>query len=255
MVMAILSVAMSQENICFASPSGNNTAYCVGTDYGDGVNTMSDAITAASLYQSMGLTAYVDVTPTVNSMNSAHANGTKYLESGIVFLSGHGTPSGMRFDYMGNGGDYAVGVTKGNTNYNNGNCYYYGLGGFALSDVALYVFAGCNTATGTNNLAKWAVDNGARISIGWSAEVGDYSHTLWLERFNDAIASGNTVMQACNVADSYTYNDSAVKNHVMYGYYYTNPYDLINPYSVSAVSEFSRPEMVVFNNVTEENAE
>ena len=140
-----------------ASVNGNSTAYCVGTDYGSfDIDTTIDAQVAGSYYSGLGIsTINVNIVPTLSNMNGSHANGQKYLASGIVFFSGHGGPNGMTWNYLSQGGNGYVGVIKGNTNNLVSPPYKYALGNYALSDVALYVFGGCKTAYGSSNISKW----------------------------------------------------------------------------------------------------
>ena len=214
-----------------ASVNGNSTAYCVGTDYGSfDIDTTIDAQVAGSYYSGLGIsTINVNIVPTLSNMNGSHANGQKYLASGIVFFSGHGGPNGMTWNYLSQGGNGYVGVIKGNTNNLVSPPYKYALGNYALSDVALYVFGGCKTAYGSSNISKWVVDNGAKISVGWSTEVLASAHSQWLSRFNYYISQGYSVNAACNYADSFTYStNSGVQNNVRYGMYYHNPYGIIS---------------------------
>ena len=209
----------------------NNTAFCVGTDYGDFlVDTTADAENAARHYSSMGLISNTVTIPTRSKINGVHPNGNKNLASGIVFLSGHANSSVMRFNYKGLGGSYHVGITNGSTYVDNSTgCKYYSIFDYALSDTALYVFAGCDTAKGSGNLAKSAVDGGAKTSIGWTDEVFSLSHTKWLNKFNMSLEEGNTVEEACIFADSFTYLPFCnVKEYRCYGKTNKNPLDYIS---------------------------
>jgi len=62
--------------------------------------------------------------------------------------------------------------------------------------VDLAVFAGCYTGYGDNNIAKYACQNGAKISIGWETEVKYPYLTKWLKGFNGYLAKGYSVNDA-----------------------------------------------------------
>lgn len=166
-----------------ASPAGNATSYCVGTNYGTGnINTSGDASYAATQYYNLGLYCNYNVYPQKNTLNGSYSNGKKFLASGIVMLSGHGSSTSMQFNYMQNYGDYACGVKATTVNgIPSGSSYYYwGLGNYNLSDVALYIFAGCNTGVGEGNLCAYAVTSGAKAALGWYSAIGATSHSQWL---------------------------------------------------------------------------
>ena len=82
----------------------------------------------------------------------------------------------------------------------------------------LITFAACNTAKGSSNISKRAVNKGAKVAVGWTTSVSAGSHKNWLRRYNTALGSGKTVAQAINSANSYTYlPGSGVKNVKYYG--------------------------------------
>lgn len=77
--------------------STNKTSFALSGVYDD-IDTTEDADNAHSAYSSMNLSYTKKITaPTISNVQGAHANGIKYLNSGIVFMSGHGNSSLMSF--------------------------------------------------------------------------------------------------------------------------------------------------------------
>lgn len=128
----------------------------------------------------MGWNSVVNTSPTKSTLKSTHSNGYYRFESSILFFSGHGSPDTMGWIYKDKGGDYSVGIRRYSTNnsYSNGR-EDIGIGQYRNNLTDLAIFAGCNTAEGTNNLAKYIVDEGAKTSIGWVSTIGAGSHTNW----------------------------------------------------------------------------
>ena len=257
----ITIVLILNVRIVSASAYGNDTAFCVGTNYGLGdINTTNDATSAALYYDDAGLYSITSTAPTKAIFNSTNShNYKKLLNSGIVFLSGHGSSSTMGFNYNGSGGNYNVGVSSGNANYTGTNGrYYYGLGQFDLDDVALYVFAGCETAAGSSNISKWVVNNGAKISLGWTTEVSSTSHPNWLNRFNSKLSETdgyfftNTVASACTYADSFIYLNNNVKNHAYYGSSNLNPLSIAQTLIISTAQTIKRDPVFVVERILPE---
>ena len=100
----------------------------------------------------------------------------------------------------------------------------------------------CTAAYGSSNISKWVVDNGAKISVGWTTEVYAPDHGNWLYRFNYYLSQGYSVNAACNYADSFTYSsNSGVQNNVKYGLF-TNEL-LIPNKAASNISKNSIPKV------------
>lgn len=194
-------------------------AFSVGTDYGGlfGVDTSSDATNARDLYAIAGYSSYSSTQPTVSIMRGNFTNGTKRIQSDILFFSGHGNYDNVAFNYDGKGGDYMTGVYYGSDLDSTSGYKYVGLNG-NMSSVKLVTFAACLTASNNDsNLAARAVNYGADTSVGWSSSVAAGSHSNWLARYNDKLATGSTVLEAVSYANSFTYLDSNVKDARIYG--------------------------------------
>lgn len=218
-------------DISNAASANNRTSYSVGTDYKKNfldlnqINTTKDAEYAFNTYSKMGWQSVLNTQPTVSNLNGKHSTGYYYLESSILFFSGHGNFDSMGWNYKSKGGDYAVNITTGTGTYTySDGALGIGIGKFNNSQNDLVVFAGCKTAEGTNNIAKYIVDRGAETSIGWKVSIGDGSHTNWLERFNDELKSNSSsVQEAAEYASGFNYLDNGVKNYVIYGNKYQIP--------------------------------
>lgn len=201
--------------ICFAFDrfATQNSAFCVGTNYGniqDSQDSTQEAIDAKDAYQRMGYSVTLSTTPTVAVMRNSH-----YMRSRILFFCGHGSDVAMQFNYMQNGGNYKTGVTISDITVD--GYTYVGLE-HRMRLVDLAVFAGCETGKGAMSLASLACMLGAKVSIGWQATVGDNSQRKWLKRFNNALADGKSVEKALEYADAYSFysSNSAVKDWAVY---------------------------------------
>lgn len=202
--------------------STNKTSFALSGVYDD-IDTTEDADNAHSAYSSMNLSYTKKITaPTISNVQGAHANGIKYLNSGIVFMSGHGNSSLMSFKKSGSDIFY---ITNSTVNNNNS----IGIGNYINSSNALIIFGGCQTASGTSNISSYAVSKGARTSIGWTDSINSGSHTNWLKRFNNKIKDKTTtVSEAKKSADGHIYVDSRVKTGKIYGNGNYNPWYFMN---------------------------
>jgi len=173
---------------------------------------------AATAFSLAGYNSYYNIKPTVLYMTGDNPAGNPRLESNVLFLSGHGNADHMSFNYNQKDEDYATGIIQGEYWESPNSGYKYaGIEDYDMSSVELVVFAGCNTAKGSDNITKDVVENGAGAAIGWTESVSAGSHSNWLERFVDELAAGSTVARAKQYADSFTYLDGDVKKGNIYG--------------------------------------
>ncbi|NLV90005.1 MAG: hypothetical protein GX032_00830, partial [Tenericutes bacterium] len=221
----------------------NKTSFALGGVYDDGLDTTADANNAHSAYSTMGLS----YTKKLNNTNKtavmgSHGNGTSYLNSGIVFMSGHGNSSLMSFMNNGTNKFYI----QGNTNTTGS---YIGIGNYINSSNALVVLGGCKTAEGNSNISKYVVDQGAKSSIGWTTTINNAgSHTNWLKRFNNKIKDKSTTVSAAkSSADGHIYLDNTVKNGKIYGFGNYNPWYFMNGGSYSKSSSDENYYNSIFN--------
>lgn len=216
--LAIVILSMTIFPATVAQAAGT-MAFSVGTDYGGlfGINTSSDATNARDLYAIAGYNSYSSTEPTASILKGNFTNGTKRMQSDVLFFSGHGNYNNVSFNYKGKGGSYATGIWYTTDCKTTDNYEMVGISG-NMGSVKLVTFAACLTASNNdNNITAKAVSYGADAAVGWSSEINAGSHSNWLARYNDKLATGSTVLQAVTYANSFTYLDSDVKDARIYG--------------------------------------
>ena len=194
-------------------------AFSVGTSYGalQGSTTV-DATTAASYYALSGYDSYYSTIPTYTVLSGNFSTGKKRIQSEVLFFSGHGNFNNMSFNYDGNTNpDYKTGVFWWWDYFSPEGYSYVGING-NMANARLVTFAGCLTAEGSDNITKRAVDQGAKVAVGWTTTTWAPSHTPWLERYNDMLSQGKSVNYAIAYANLFTYlPGTGVKNAKVYG--------------------------------------
>lgn len=218
MLLAIIMVSVTMLPTTVAHAAGT-MAFSVGTDYGGlfGVDTTSDATNARDLYVIAGYNSYSSTQPTVSILKGSFSTSTKRMQSDILFFSGHGNYNNVSYNYDGKGGDYATGIWYTGDCTTTDGYKMVGLSG-NMSSVKLVTFAACLTASNNdNNITANAVSYGADTAVGWSSSINAGSHSNWLARYNDKLATGSTVLEAVTYANSFTYLDSDVKDARIYG--------------------------------------
>ncbi len=215
----ILSMLLTNFGSINVSAAGN-MAFSVGCDYGlnqqggQDIDTTPDALKACDYYAIAGYLSRYTCNPSKTKMRASY-NGTKLMESDIVFLSGHGNYELMEFDSQDQGGEYYFYLT-----YNNYYASHVRFDEFDMSKIKLIVLSGCETAKEYDdlyNLAEKAEVDGARAALGWTTKIDVESSYHWSNRFNNCIALGYTIRGAKNYADSFNYDDNRVKNGYIYG--------------------------------------
>ncbi|SHH89460.1 hypothetical protein SAMN02745135_02584 [Caloranaerobacter azorensis DSM 13643] len=202
----------------------NKYAYSFGTNYDGGwfdddIDTSQAAKNAATDFGIAGYKSYYNIKPTVQYMrgNNPNTNAPR-MESDVLFFDGHGNYQCIAFNYKQKGGDYKTGIYYGKNFDSPSSGYKYaGIKSYNFSKVKLVTFAGCNTAEGTDNITKRAVDEGAKTAVGWRKSVGTKSLTQWLARYTNELALGKSVKEAVDYANSFTYSDNNVKTVVIKG--------------------------------------
>lgn len=189
------------------------TATLVGRNYGTGeIDTSVDVGNAYLKLYPLHPIVNQSTNPTISWMKGS-SNGLSRMENSILFFSGHGNSSLMHFynsDSSDSSYDFYIKATNNTSNT-------VGLGSYDMSKVKLVVFAGCQTAYGTNNITKTVYNNGAKGTLGWSTSINASAHTAWLTNFWTKIGAGNSLAQAVASANSVSYTDNRVKNAVYYG--------------------------------------
>ena len=93
---------------------------------------------------------------------------------------------------------------------------------FTLSDVKLYIYDACLTASNEDgsgiNLCTETYLQGANCVIGWTQAIYDSDAFEWQKRFQNQLALGWTVLNAANYANRFTYyENSSIKSWIIYG--------------------------------------
>ncbi len=222
-ILFIISVYCSTN--VYASPANNKTAFVVGKDYG-GESSIDTANNAHSAYKNMGLNSFMIDSPTVTNITAEHTHNKPFLESGIIYFNGHATSNNMNF---GN-----VLITKKNTISKT----EVGIGYYDNTKTAFVEFAGCNTASGTNNITKYTSDQGARITMGWTSDLNRASFVNWNKRFNSKIKDKTTsVNDAAKSASNHIYLNNNVKNYRTYGSANYNPWYFIQWDTIASLGD------------------
>lgn len=195
----------------------------VGTNYkgkwiwDTGIDSSGAATISANNFKKFGYSGYLNTTPNAQFFQGKTITSENYiLETPIIHLAGHGKPSGMNFKYY-NSKDYETSVVIGNTRVVDGVTLV-GLSNYDLTKVRLFIFQGCNTASGSNNIAETANRLGAKVTLGWYDVITTASNEQWISRFSSKLGEANaTVSEAVSYANSFTYADSNVKKVNVYG--------------------------------------
>lgn len=156
LMIAILSVSICN-TITYAK--AESYTYSIGTNYG-GIDTSDDATYSATVFSMAGYKSYYSTAPTVSYMLGNSPSGKPRLESNIIFLSGHGNHDHMHFNYLQSGGNYATGIIQGNHRVSETLGYEYaGINDYNMNNVELAILAGCQTASGNDNITNDVVNH------------------------------------------------------------------------------------------------
>lgn len=191
-----------------SSLAAGTCAFSIGANF-DGIDTTEETLKAASYYGQMGYHSFYSTEPTFNMLNGNFSNGTRRVESDILFISGHGRDDGKRIRVL------QTGVVTGSTS--NG---FVGTNNVNWNTTKLVVYAGCLTAKEGENdhITIDTYRKGADTTLGWHQSIGAISHTKWLNRFNNKIAVGSSFSEAFIYASSFNdYDDNRVKDLGVYG--------------------------------------
>lgn len=196
-------------------------AFSVGTYYGsNNVDSTQHAQFVGAKLKSMGYNSYTVTIPKTDTFNAYIPFGFRFrMESDMLYFAGHANSEVMAWNYMGKGGEYAQGIGMAEGDFCDlQNFSFTGIGKFNLSKVDLAVFAGCETAKGTDNITKYANTFGAKASIGWKELIANMDVYYWTQRFYNHLADGYTVQQSITYANSFSdYLDSSIKGTQYYG--------------------------------------
>ncbi len=203
----------------FTTSVDASMAISIGTDYGSGADSSGEATTAHNMMDGMGYNSQLITTPTSTHINTAANVFSVIGNDGILFFHGHASSDNIVWNYMGNGGQYAVGITRYGSMCTLDGYDLISTSEFGLEEAKLAIFMGCNTATNSTNIAKDAYSNGASATLGWAATIYDGDTDKWVNRFFTKLADGYSINNSITYANSFTdyaYN-SAIKAVVKYG--------------------------------------
>ncbi|HAB66640.1 MAG TPA: hypothetical protein DCE23_04665 [Firmicutes bacterium] len=213
LVLFVAFIIFSDKVCAWYAPSGNNTALVVGASYSDGRNSAEHSNNTYSTYQSMGLTSKKFFNPAIGDLKGKHFPAVSYLESGIIYFSGHGNNHNMNYNTF----------DISDCSHNGDN--YIGIGSYNNSKTAFIEYAGCKTAEGSSNITEYSQYVGVNITMGWTTDLYEDSFKNWNKRFNNKIKDKATsVDSAAKSASNYIYVHNEVKNYKVYGYGDTNPW-------------------------------
>ena len=189
-----------EEDYYYVTVDYVNPAYCLsaGVNYlANYVDTSDDAELFAHDMESIGFTTqFLDRIMVSDWDETLLANGgPRLLEADVIMLAGHGNSNGIFFNHKGKGGDYATGVTYGNskpmtffdseTNLPKETYQMAGLADYDVEDTVLAVLCGCKTASGgRSSFANMTSANrGVNCVFGWSDTIKDLDSEKWLSLF------------------------------------------------------------------------
>lgn len=190
----------------------NNMAFSAGKGYGD-LDVSQATLSSYASYGLMGYNSYYSTSgANASILAGKFNNGTKRLESDIVFLTGHGAWDSI--DTTASGG-LRIGDTS--------TFKYVGTNDFDWEKVKLAIFLACETGQETNyeeiNLAYnvFKKSNWKITSLGWHQRITDKSAISWIDNFNSKLETGANVDSAISYANSKSYADNRVKDIAFYG--------------------------------------
>jgi hypothetical protein len=194
--------------LTFITPNCNAfNAYSVGSKFAEGTVKAGDDFTtnvtnAANAYKNLdGCNSYKSLISSYDYMK-----GSRLGSSQIYFINGHGSA-----EYITTAGwdkdNYRTGISiydDGKTTYDSSGdkWIYAGLNGRDMSGTKLITFAGCSTASGSNNLVTKAVAQGAKTAVGFSDSIVSRFNNgpNWLLTYNTALSNQYSVKTSINKA-------------------------------------------------------
>lgn len=217
-LLTILTLALFINATCVNAASGYS--FSVGTKFSStsGDDSTDEATIANSKLSGMGYTTKLLTIPTFSTLTSSINSSRDWLESDVLYFLGHANTTTIYWDYMGYGGDYAMAIKNISGGYCDDYWTYTGLGLYDMSYVDLGVFMGCSTASNSSsNLPKYAYNQGAKVTLGWTVDIPQADTYNWTNRFFTRLSNGYSVSNAVSYANSFTYSSTAIKNVKTYG--------------------------------------
>lgn len=194
-------------------------AYSFGTEYKDNVDTSRRAEYAAMYFKVCGYKSYYKTEPYESYMKGNNPNGVRRVCSEVVSHNGHANYHCVAYRWAGSTSPmYKTGIYYGN-DYTLSDTKYVGVTDSKsdFSNTKFVEYIGCKTGSGSTNLVTRTRDEGAECVLGKQDSVQTGSQTLWTNRFNYKLSLGDSVNNAVNYANGFTYNDSRVKKNLIKG--------------------------------------
>ncbi len=245
-IMLGVAVLFLNNIVTASTPYNNKTALSIGVDYADGTSGVDQATNSYDTYTSMGLTTKKITNTTGTNVQGKHSNGTKYLESGIIYLVGHSEYAGMTF--INN-----VRITSSTYNIDTDTKHIFGIRSYDNTKTSMITFAGCNTAqAGEDHLALLTYGSGTKITMGWTTDLNIASYKNWNKRFNEKIKDKSTsALSAAESASNHIYLSNTVKNYRLYGKFNKNPWYFLNTKSTDNLISNERISSIKINENTD----
>ena len=211
----------------FSTLSFNGSyAYSIGVNhgwFGEYTGDFTENVDYASTVYGMisNITSYKNHTPDVDYMRGNNPSGVRRIGSDIVFLNGHANYTNLIFNHSNDGGNYKTGVYYGEDYDSSSTGYkYVGIQSTDMSGVDLISFVGCKTgANNGTNLGSRACDAGATTAVAFTEEINSRNTKgpEWLQKYHDALGSGDTVEEAINYATTLYPQSTLGDSVVIYG--------------------------------------
>lgn len=206
------ALALTMVTPAFANPTHS---FCVGAELvpiGSPVlNTVQETIDVA---YNLGLAGYSptlvvsrESDPTIK-INDTSINYND-LNSGAIYLAGHGSTNGKRLAWENN---------NTGLNYCVVNNEYYAAGhgrniaNAKFDDCKLAIIASCYGGL-SGGLANQIQINGADCTFGWTDSVWDVTMALYTKKLSYELAQGSTIQQAIKAANAYMQSEEVSKKY------------------------------------------
>ncbi len=202
---------LSTLGIANISMAAGDCAFAVGGSFTD-LNIESAVTNAANAHTNLGYHSYYAKSADYDTLNGYFANGTRRLESDILFFAGHGSTGSIVA---------APGV---------GVCSYTGRSGFVYTgninwaNTKLVTIMGCSTGgESTASYKNIAHDIFTRsgyksTTIGWRDTIYDVDIVRWSNRYYTKLKEGKTIRDAIDYAMSYDkYHSDTIKDLSFFG--------------------------------------
>lgn len=202
---------LSTLGIANISMASGDCAFAVGGSFTD-LNIESAVTNAANAHTNLGYHSYYAKSADYDTLNGYFSNGTRRLESDILFFAGHGSSGSIVA---------APGV---------GVCSYTGRSGFVYTgninwaNTKLVTIMGCYTGQETSqtyvNIAHdiFTRSGYKSTTLGWRNTIYDVDIVKWSNRYYTKLKEGKNLRDAIDYANSYgSYHSDTIKDLAFYG--------------------------------------